>query len=105
MIFFKNAILETVKEYKVKNDMGMVVKSYMKTGNKYNVNIQPVDAKSYKYTWGEDIKSTLQVYSDVDLKVADIISINSKCYKIEKKIDWIDYKIYAILETDVILQC
>lgn len=103
MIFFKNATLELLKEIKVKNDMGQIVKSYKKTGEGYRVNIQPIEQKAYKYTWGEDIKSTLQVYSDIDLKVNGIISINSKCYKVEKKIDWIDYKIYAILETDVIL--
>lgn len=102
MVFFKNAIMTTVKEVKVKDDMGQIVKSYV-TGDSCRVNVQPIEQKSYKYTWGEDIKSTLQVYSDIDLKVNDIISINSKCYKVEKKIDWIDYKIYAILETDVTL--
>lgn len=100
MIFFKNADLYTVKHTKSKNKIGQVIDSYV-IDKSYRVNKQPIDEKLYKFTWGEDIKSNIQVYADIDLQIDDVVVVNNKTYKIEKAIRWNTYNIYALLETDV----
>lgn len=92
--FFKSELTTS------KNKIGQWIKKYS-LGQGYPCDIQPIDEKAYKYTWGEDIKSKLQMFSDESLKVDDIIIYNNKTYKIEKKVKWDDYNIYAILESDV----
>lgn len=77
-------------------------KLYIKD-KEFDCDIQPIDEKAIKYTFGNDIKSRLQMFSNENLEVNDIIIYNNKSYSIEKKIQWDDYFIYAILESDVIV--
>lgn len=103
MIFFKNTEIETTKKTIVKNEVGQLVEGYVKSGVKFMVNLQPIDIKAIKNTWGEDIKSKFQIYADESLGVGDVILINNKSYEIEKHIPWSSYNIYAIKDVDVII--
>lgn len=100
MNFFYDKKLYLTIETKVKNKIGQLIEVYKKD-KVFNGDIQPIDEKALKYTWGEDIKSSYQLFSDEDILVNNILVYDNKAYKIEKRIDWIDYKIYALLEADV----
>ena len=99
MIFFADTIMYKTEKTEI-NHAGHISTSYTKLDDAYYVNIQPIDEKAIKYTWGSDIKSNLSMYSDVDLKIGDIIVINDKAYVIEKIIAWSTYSLYALLESD-----
>lgn len=99
MNFWYDNILYKVKQTFNKNELGQMIPTNEGT-EEFKCDIQPIDEKSYKYTWGEDVKSSIQIFTDKDLFVNDILVNDNKAYKIEKKIDWGDYKIYAILESD-----
>lgn len=102
MIFFKNKTIETTIKTKVKNNIGQLVnEGYKKDGNTYRVNVQPMDIKAIKYTFGEDIIADFQMYHDELLNVKDIIVMNNKTYSIEKVIPWNTYNLYAIKSIDV----
>ncbi|WP_346913759.1 hypothetical protein [Clostridium sp.] len=102
MIFFKNKTIETTIKTKVKNKIGQLVdEGYKKDGNSYRVNIQPMDIKSIKYVFGEDIIADFQMYHDGILNVKDIIVMDNKIYSIEKVILWNTYNLYAIKSVDV----
>lgn len=103
MVFIKNATIETVIKTSIKNNIGQVIEGYKKSGISYKVNIQPIDIKSIKYTWGEDIISKYQVYADEILEVGDIIIWNNKTFEVEKVIDYINYRLYAIRDKEVII--
>ncbi|WP_195954410.1 phage collar protein [Clostridium tertium] len=100
MVFFKNKTVYLTIKTKTKNKIGQFIEGYKKDKS-IQCNIQPMDEKAIKYTWGEDIKASYQLFSDEDIPVNNILVYDNKTYKIEKKIDWIDYKIYALLEVDV----
>lgn len=93
----------TIKKNKHKNEIGQVIESYIKDKS-YKCDIQPIDERLYNYTWGNDIKSNLQMFCNESLQVNDLLVINDKPYKIEKKINWDDYSIYALLESEVIIK-
>ena len=100
MDWFYNKTISLTVETSEKNAIGQCIKHYRK-GEDIACDVQPIDEKGYKYTWGQDIKSNLQVYCDEILNVDDVVIYNNKVYKIEKKIPWDDYNIYAILEADI----
>ena len=93
MIFFADIIMYKTKKIE-SNHAGHISTSYTKLEDAYYVNIQPIDEKAIKYTWGSDIKSNSSMYSEVDLKVGDIVVINDKAYAIEKKIAYRFYFFY-----------
>ncbi|WP_066892942.1 hypothetical protein [Clostridium nigeriense] len=100
MNFFYDKELYLTIKTKVKNKIGQLIEVYKKNKVFYG-DIQPIDEKALKYTWGEDVKSNLQLFTDENILVNNILVYDNKAYKIEKKINWIDYKIYALLEVDV----
>ncbi|SCJ49068.1 Uncharacterised protein [uncultured Clostridium sp.] len=102
MSWFYNNSYFTTKFEKTKNEIGQVIKGYTRD-SKFACDLQPIDERSYKYTWGEDIKSNIQMFCDENLSVKDIIILNEKVFEIEKKVHWDDYNIYALLESDVIV--
>lgn len=97
--WFYNKTYSTTKYTKVKNKIGQWIKGYS-LDKSYPCDIQPIDERAYKYTWGEDIKSNLQLFCNESLLVNNILVNDYKTYTIEKKISWDDYYIYAILESD-----
>ena len=102
MVFFKNCTIITTKYTEVENSVGHPIKSYAKDVD-YMVNIQPIEQKQVEKTWGSDLESTYQMYFDEMLNVGDVISWNNRAYEIEKVIDWVNYKLYALNESDVII--
>lgn len=96
---FKDSTITTTTKTRIK-DKGQVITSYY-LDKTYDVDMQPIEESRKAKTWGEDIEATYQFYSDVDLAVDDVIVFKGKTYMIEKIIDWISYKIYAIKEVDV----
>jgi len=101
MVFLKNASIETTIKTTYKNNIGKVIEGWKKNGNIYRVGIDPIDIKAIKYTWGEDIESKYQVYADEELHVGDIVVWKNKAYEMEKAIDYINYRIFAIKSVDV----
>lgn len=83
-----------------KNTIGQIIKKYV-LEKEYKADIQPIDEKSFKYIWGNEIKSNLQMFCDENLQVNDLIVYNNTAYRIEKKVPWDDYNMYALLESDV----
>lgn len=98
--WFYNNVYSTTKYTENKNKIGQVIKIYS-LDRDYPCDIQPIDEKAYKYTWGYDIKSNIQMFCDESLNIDDVISYNNIPYKIEKKIPWDEYYVYALLESDM----
>lgn len=105
MIFFKNALMYKTTLTIEKNEMMQVIKTYVKAESPVQVNRQVIDEKAIKYTWGSDIKSNIQIFSDECLNVADIVIIaykgENKTYEVEDKKDYDNHSIYALIEKDV----
>ena len=105
MIFFKNALMYKTTLTTVKNDMLQVIKTYVKAESPVQVNRQVIDEKAIKYTWGDDIKSNIQVFSDECLDVNEIVIIaykgEEKTYEVEDKKGYDNHYIYALIEKDV----
>lgn len=59
--------------------------------------IQPATSEIIKKTFGEEIKSSFIIFTDDDLYEGMAIKIKDKLYKINKKVDWINYKIYSVI--------
>ena len=87
-----------------KNEIGQSIESYKLIDIPIECDIQPIDEKSIKTTWGEDIKSNIQIFCDEGLKVGDILTTKDIVYEIEKKVPWDDYYIYALLESEVVIK-
>ena len=103
MVFFADDELYKVIQDKIKNDLGQVVTTYTKERLPYMVNIQPIEEKTVKYTFGEDIQSTLQAYVEKEMNfcTGDLISYEGLIYEVEKKIPWKSYDILALKRVDV----
>ncbi|MGL4570320.1 MAG: hypothetical protein ACRCVJ_04600 [Clostridium sp.] len=89
----------TTKLEEIRENM-MLNKKYV-LDKPFKCDIQPILEKAMKYTWGSQIKSKLQIYCNENLKINDVVVIDNITYTIEDKKDWKEYKIYAILESDV----
>lgn len=96
---FKDFTIYTTTKEATKN-LGNILTTYLKK-TAVQCDIQPVEESAKAKTWGNDIEATWQVFCDEDMNVGDVIIYNNKSYSIEKKIDWISYKIYAIKKVDV----
>lgn len=83
-----------------RNEIGQEIDGYVKNHIPIKCDVQPIDEKGIKYTWGEDIESNLQVFCDELLEVDNIIIWKGKVYQVEKIVDWTDYRIYAIKSSD-----
>lgn len=103
MIFFKNKEVWTTTKTTIKDNKGQLIVKYDK-GIRFLCDVQPVTAESIKKTWGIDLESSKQIFSDVFLKVGDIVLYKNVSYEIEKKVEWDSYNIYAIKEMDVKIQ-
>ena len=67
------------------------------------VNIQPIEEKSVKYTFGEDISSTLQAYTEKEMNfnIGDVVVFENLTYEVEKKVPWKSYDIIALKRVDI----
>lgn len=101
MVLFKNCEI-----YKVVQDskkvLGQVTSINTKDSMAYAVNIQPIEEKSIKYTFGKDIQATVQAYTDKDIfYTGDYVIANNKVYEVEKKVPWNTYDLLALKEVDL----
>ena len=103
MVFFADDELYKVIQDKIKNDLGQVVTTYTKERLPYMVNIQPIEEQSVKYTFGEDISSTIQAYveKEINFSIGDVVIFENLAYEVEKKVPWKSYDIIALKRVDV----
>ena len=103
MVFFADDELYRVIQKDIKNDFGQVVATYTKEKIPYMVNIQPIEEESVKYTFGEDIESTLQAYveKEMNFNIGDVIVFENIAYEVEKKVAWKSYDIIALKRVDI----
>ena len=103
MVFFADDELYRVIQKDIKNDFGQVVATYTKEKIPYMVNIQPIEEKSVKYTFGEDIESTLQAYveKEMNFNIGDVVVFENIAYEVEKKVPWKSYDIIALKRVDI----
>ena len=103
MVFFADDELYRVIQKDIKNDFGQVVATYTKEKIPYMVNIQPIEEKAVKYTFGEDIESTLQAYveKEMNFNIGDVVVFENIAYEVEKKVAWKSYDIIALKRVDI----
>ena len=103
MVFFADDELYRVIQKDIKNDFGQVVATYTKEKIPYMVNIQPIEEKSVKYTFGEDIESTVQAYveNEMNFNIGDVVVFENIAYEVEKKVAWKSYDIIALKRVDI----
>ena len=103
MVFFADDELYRVIQKDIKNDFGQVVATYTKEKIPYMVNIQPIEEKSVKYTFGEDISSTIQAYveKEMNFSIGDTVVFENLAYEVEKKVPWKSYDIIALKRVDI----
>ena len=103
MVFFADDELYRVIQKDIKNDFGQVVATYTKEKIPYMVNIQPIEEKSVKYIFGEDIESTLQAYveKEMNFNIGDVVVFENIAYEVEKKVAWKSYDIIALKRVDI----
>ena len=97
---FYTSRIDIYKETFNKNEIGQSIKSYEFLKN-IKCDIQPSTVNIIKKTFGEDIESLFTVFSNEDMSVGTVVRFNNNTYRINKKIDWIDYKVYSIIGCDV----
>lgn len=96
---FYKFIVGVYKETQEINDIGQCLSSYT-----YNYDIkcdvQPSSEQLLYKTFGKDVESNLIIYCDEDIEVGTIVKFNNNFYMINNKIDWIDYRIYSIVDCE-----
>ena len=98
--YFYNKEVYTITKTKVKNDLGQIIEIYNKSKS-FKADIQPMTEKTMYTTWGRDLESTLEMYTDIALKVDDIVLYNNETYVIAARVNWDDYSIYALKDCDI----
>lgn len=79
----------------IRNEIGEVEKVFVK-GNSFYGDIQPIDESTKAKTWGDDTQATFTLYADKTLYNGDYVYYKEQLFEIEKKVDWMNYKIYAL---------
>ena len=97
---FYTSRIDIYKETFNKNEIGQSIKSYEFLKN-IKCDIQPSTVNIIRKTFGEDIESLFTVFSNEDMSVGTVVRFNNNTYRINKKIDWIDYKVYSIIGCDI----
>ncbi|MDS0525461.1 hypothetical protein NNC19_07205 [Clostridium sp. SHJSY1] len=85
-----------------KNPIGQLIQGYKKA-ELIECDVQPIDEKAIKYTWGEKIESNIQAFMNEELNVKDIVIYKNKAYEVEKAIAWDNYNIYALKSVDKVI--
>lgn len=98
--YFYNKEVYTITKTKVKNEIGQIVETYNKSKS-FKADIQPLTEKSMTRIWGRNLESTLEMYTDIALKVDDVVLYNGETYIIEARVNWDSYSIYALKDCDI----
>ncbi len=85
-----------MKKSTITNDLFQKVDTFT-IDKAIDCDIQPSTFEIIKKTFGEDTKSIFIMFCDDDINLNSIIEFDSQLYKINKKADWIEYKIYSLV--------
>ena len=98
---FYNFLVGIYKEAQEINEIGQCLSKYEFD---YNIKcaVQPVSEHLLYKTFGDNIATNFIVYCDEDIEVGTVVKFNNNFYMINNKIDWIDYRIYSIVDYEVI---
>lgn len=99
---FYDFLIQVYKETSEINKIGQHLTSYV-FDYEIQCDVQPSTEQLLYKTFGKDVESTFTVFCDEDIKVGTIVKFNGKVYKINQKIDWISYRIYSIVDSEVTL--
>lgn len=83
----------TVEE--IRNEIGEVEKTIVKK-DLFIGDMQPIDESTKAKQWGNDTQASITIYTDTNLNVGDYVYSDDKLLEVEKVIDWVIYKIYAL---------
>lgn len=99
---FYNFTLRIFKNKNTINEIGQSLNTY---SYDYNIkcDIQPSTKQIISKTFGEDIDSVYTIFADEDLDVGTIVKYKNDVFRINAKVDWIDYKIYSIENCEVVI--
>lgn len=97
---FYDFILDIMKCTTIENEIGQDIKTYT-IDKSIKCDIQPSNEYILKKTFGNDIESLFIVFCDANIDVGTIVKFNDSCYEINRKVDWIEYKIYSLKGCDV----
>ncbi|MDQ0557612.1 hypothetical protein QOZ92_002747 [Paeniclostridium ghonii] len=86
-----------MKKSTIINDLFQKVDTFI-IDKTIDCDIQPSTFEIIKKTFGEDTKSLFIIFCDEDINLNSIIEFNSQLYKVDKKVDWIEYKIYSLVD-------
>ena len=99
---FYDFILEIFKRKDSINEIGQSLNTYS-YDRSIKCDIQPSTKQIISKTFGEDIDSVYTIFADDDLDVGTIVKYNNDTFRINAKVDWIDYKIYSIEDCEVVI--
>ena len=103
MVFFATDKIYRVIQIKQKNEYGQLIISSSIENLPYMVNVQPIEEKTVKYTFGKDIQSTLQAYVEKEMNfcIGAVVVFENLAYEVEKKVSWKSYDIIALKRVDI----
>lgn len=102
MIFFINNYINKLDKNISKNNKGQLITNYVINNKNIACNIQPITEKTKFLEWGDRIDANFQVYIEPNFcEIGDYIVWNKKTYLVKEKIEWSDYSILAIKQSEV----
>lgn len=101
-MYFYDKELYILKKIVIENEIGQIIEEYVK-GDLFMGDIQPINAYDKTTSWGSDVISEKQLFTDHISQVGEMVIYKNKAYEIEKAIYWDDYNIYALKGSDIIV--
>lgn len=63
----------------------------------FMADVQPSNQRVEQSTFGEVKNIEFIIFADADIELGDKVRFNNKIYRIENKIDWLNYKVYGVV--------
>lgn len=92
---FYNFDLNIYNEVTTTNELYVTSTEYILDKN-IKCDIQPSSQTILKKTFGELIESLYLIFADEDLELGTVVEFKGCKYRINQKVDWIDYFIYSV---------
>lgn len=96
---FYNSNISVFKKVQTKDEFNQLINKYVFSFH-IDCDVQPSTAKLIKETFGDSTESLFIVFTDNDIELGTVVKYNNNVYKINSKIDWVDYKIYSLIGCD-----
>lgn len=97
-MFYDFKIQEMIQETSGINEIGLGNVTYSE-GRKIECDIQPAIKTIVKKTFGENVESSFIMFCDELLELGQFVKYQERIYKINYMYDWIDYKVYSLIES------